>query len=130
MLEQATSGSINRLFDQGLLGVFVVLLLIGLAFAGLVIRFLYQEGRKQDAQSRELLERVVTVLEGAKAANASLSAALESLKGTADANRRAIEGTERLIETTSTEIRHAIANQGQILGGIVDILRRHDRGAA
>lgn len=124
MLEQAATKSFDQLFDKGLLGVFVVLLMIGLGFAGMVIRFLYNEGRARDTQLVGILERVIALSEGSRAAAASGAAAAEQMRITLDALRRAIEELEHAVEKNSSETRHAVNNNGQGIAGIIDTLRR------
>lgn len=138
LIEESVQKSFDVFFDKGLLGAFVVLLLIGLSFAGLIIRFLYNEGRLREKEYAAVLERIVTLTESTKNTTAANTAIIDKLGAVVDSLRTALEEHGHEIERNSSDLRHSMANNGMSLTSIAEILRNlrdevsrgaRDRGA-
>jgi hypothetical protein len=123
VIEEAVTKGFDQFFDKGVLGAFVVFLLVAIGFGGLVIRFLYNEGREREKELVALLKSVVVVMEGAKTAAATNATTTEGLKSVLDAIRHALEELGHEIEKNAQETRHGFANHGMSITSIAEILR-------
>ena len=127
VLEELTTKSADQLFDRGLLGVFSVILLIGLGFAGLVIGHLYRVGLRREERYNEMLERVIVVAENYKASTGMLATALEGTKSVQSSLVQAVNDLSREAEGESRETRHGIAGLMQVVTAVVEQTREQTR---
>jgi uncharacterized membrane protein YraQ (UPF0718 family) len=127
VIEEAVTKGFDQFFDRGVLGAVVVFLLIAIGIGGIVIRFLYKEGREREKELVELLKSVVVVMEGSKTAAATNANTVEGLKAVMEATRHALEELGHEIEKSAQETRHSIANNGMSIASIAEILRGRRR---
>ena len=123
VLEEAAKGTVDAYLDKGVLGATVVLLIIALIFAGLTIKHLYKDGRARDEQNVQLLERVLTLTEGAKSTAAANAAVLDGLKGVLETTRYAMDELNHEVEKNAREGQHSFANLATSIGSIAEILK-------
>jgi hypothetical protein len=123
VIEEAVTKGFDQFFDRGVLGAVVVFLLVAIGVGGLVIRFLYNEGREREKELVDLLKSVVVVMEGAKTAAATNATTTEGLRSVLDAIRHALEELGHESEKNAQEMRHGFANNGMSITSIAEILR-------
>lgn len=129
LIDDITTKGADKLLDAGPYGLFALLLIIGLCFAGLVIRHLYNEGRSRDERHEATLERVITVAEGYKTASVTMATAVEQMKTVQGTLVQAVADLSREIEGESRETRHALSNIMQVVSANLEFLKRiDDRG--
>ena len=126
VIEEIATKSFDQLFDRGVLGLFCVVLLLGLIFAGTVIKFLYGEGRKRDERHEATLERVITVAEGYKTSVVTIANAVDELKAVQNKLVQAVGDLSREAEGESREVRHTLANIMQVVTANLRFLERMD----
>ncbi len=124
MLEQAVTKGADSLFNQGVLGTVCVILLIGLAFAGVVIRTLYQDIKALNAAGPADREKLVTAQQAAATAADKVVGVLEQFRVTLSAQTDAHEDLTRQLELAAQETRHSLANVSAALNGIAGRMDR------
>lgn len=129
MIEELTTKGADKFLEAGPYGLFALVMLTGIVFAGLVIRHLYNEGRSRDERHEATLERVITVAEGYKAASVTMATAVEQMKAVQGTLVQAVADLSREIEGESRETRHALSNIMQVVSANLEFLKRiDDRG--
>lgn len=126
VIEEIATKSFDQLFDRGVLGLFCAVLLLGLIFAGIVIKFLYGEGRKRDERHEATLERVITVAEGYKTSVVTMATAVDELKAVQNKLVQAVADLAREAEGESRESRHTMANIMQAVSATLRFLEKMD----
>lgn len=124
MLEQTAGKAAESLFDKGVLGTVCVILLIILAFAGIVIRSLYQDIKALHAAAPADREKLVTAQQAAAVAADKVVDVLDEFRETLSAQTDAHGSLTRQIELSLAEFRHSIANVITAVNGIADRLQR------
>lgn len=118
MLEQTVTKGADSLFNQGVLGTVCVILLVALAFAGLVIRALYQDIKALNASGPADREKLVTAQQAAANAAEKVVGVLDQFRVTLSAQTDAHEDLTRQLELAAQESRHSLANVSAALDGI------------
>lgn len=127
MLEQTVAKGADSLFNHGVLGTVCVLLLIGLVFAGLVIRALYQDIKALNAAAPADREKLVTAQQAAAQAADKVVDVLDEFRETLSAQTDAHGSLTRQIELSLAEFRHSINNIMAAVSGIAERLRDKER---
>lgn len=124
MLEQTATKAADSLFDKGVLGTVCVILLIALAFAGVVIRSLYQDIKALHAAAPADREKLVTAQQAAAVAADKVHDVLDEFRETLGAQTDAHGSLTRQIELSLAELRHSIANVITAVNGVAERLQR------
>jgi hypothetical protein len=126
LIEDITTKGADKFLEAGPYGLFALVMLAGVVFAGLVIRHLYNENRARDTRHEATLERVITVAEGYKSASVTMATAVDQLKAVQGTLVQAVADLSREAEGESRETRHSLSNIMQVVAANLDVLRRMD----
>jgi hypothetical protein len=123
VIEDTAVKGFDVLLDKGVLGAFVVFLLLGLIFAGLVIRFLYNEGRSREKELVVLLERMLTLMEGAKTTSAQNAENLAKQALALASVERALSELSHDVSSSVQASVHGFNNVGTSFNSVVEVLK-------
>lgn len=137
LVEDTAAKAFDQLFDRGVLGTVCVILLLAIIVGGLVIRHLHNQGNARivqheaDAKARvaqhdALLERVIVVAEGYKAAVTQMASAVDGMKSVQSSMLQAVSDLARESEGEAREAKHLSANIMQVVTANLRILEKID----
>ncbi|TXN78279.1 FeoB-associated Cys-rich membrane protein [Methylobacterium sp. WL8] len=121
---QATiDATADAYLKQGVLGATIVLLLIFLVIAGLVIRHLYNDLKAVNAITLADREKLILALGTVAAGDERDRELLQEMKTTLAGRTQALGDLSQQMALTAQETRHGFANIGQMVTGLLDLIR-------
>lgn len=128
---QATiDATADAYLKQGVLGATIVLLLIFLVIAGLVIRHLYNDLKAVNAITLADREKLILALGTVAAGDERDRELLQEMKTTLAGRTQALGDLSQQMALTAQETRHGFANIGQMVTGLLELIRGIRSGGA